>query len=399
MSVLAAVHSRAGLDLLVAVRASGGLSDDPVAVVTWSQLEIPEVGATDLAAEVAAAGFAQVIDLDALLRPFHPAQWNPHDAELALVRALLVPTLAPVTELFLEDVDHHLCRVLTKVFDGAGVHALAVGLSAYGPPSHRRPPALQQRIEALWYLDHLPGVRPVCVEPSNAMPAPPVPTAAATHTLVLGSDLVAARIGDAAAERRAHLRLLRTAAASGGEVVFRPPSLMGPGQLRLLEWEAAQAGIDLDVVDAATGPWGQRGRPAAAFGFTAPELAHLHSAGVLVAAPTTAELLARLSPYHHRARIELTIIDALLSAGPPGYQSQELQQLLMVVSYLMRPESLPELGGLVESQLAELSPRARGRYLDQGRLVALGLAARPTRAARLRNLIKPGGWRRLKPGR
>ncbi len=174
---------------------------------------------------------------------------------------------------------------------------------------------------------------------------------------------------------------------------------MSPGQLRLLEWEAAQAGIDLDVVDAAAGPWGQRGRPATAFGFTAPELTHLHSAGVSVAAPTVAELLGRVSPYHHRARIELTIIDALLGADGPGYQAQELQQLLVVVSYLMRPESLPDLGGLVESQLVELSPRARGRYLDQGRLVALGLAARPTRTERLRKLIKPGGWRRLKPGR
>jgi hypothetical protein len=394
MATLAAVHTRAGLDLLVAVSASARLALSDLIVVAWSPQEIPEVGGPDLAAEAASAGFSNVVDLNALIQPFHPAQWMPQDAELALLRALLASALGEVDELFLEDVDHRLSRLLARIFEGASVQALAVGLGAYGPPAQRRPPELQQRIQARWHADHLPGVEPVSAEPTIAVTVDRLPVSVGGHQLVIGSDFGAASLGDASVERRAHRELLRAAAPSGGSVVFCPPPLMSPGQLALLTWEARSDGIEVERVGSLVEEWREQGRPPAAFGFTAPALVQLQAVGVAVSAPTVPALLAGLRPYHHRARIELTIVDALLRKQA---RPEQLPLLLTVVAYLMRPELLPDLADVVTDRLGELSERDRARYLDHGRLVALGLVPRERASRWLKAANWPDGWRRLMP--
>jgi hypothetical protein len=374
VSSVVAIHSPAGRELLVEARRLNLLAaDEPWTLVVWADQVIPEVG-DGFEAQLESLGAARVVDLNALLAPFHPADWDPSDVEITAWRRVLADNLAPVSGLVVEDVDHPIGRTLAKLIPHASLSALDPGLSAYGPPARRRSPAFEQRIVARWYTDWVPGLSPVGSAPSVPLAVPPLPESSASVPLVISSDLVGTGLAGPSVEVALHARMFAAAARVGGVVRFLPDPGTSPAQRWLIERAAGEAGLELEVIGSSLADIG--GRPSVAYGIASPLLPWLHGQGVRVHAVGTAELLGRLAPYHHPARAGLTLIDALLREDGRAVDVAGAQELLAAVSYVMRPEYLPHSHQPTAVFLATMPVSDQRRYFSRRRLEALGLARR-----------------------
>jgi hypothetical protein len=382
VTTVAAVHSLAGLRLLAQVQSSGEiLGGESLVVVIWNDQIIPEVG-EGLSQRAAAAGFSEVIDLNDKLAPFHPSQWEPADVELIAWREMLRSHLPAVTELILEDLDHPTCRMLAKVFTSADLRGLDAGLGAYGPPAMRRSHAFEQRIISQWQADLIPGLRPVNPTLSTAFPLTIAPPLDPGPVLVLGSDLVGRGLADQRRDLALHNRLIAKAATLGAEVVFCPDPATTPGQLWLIQRAAQECGIEIELADSDSRLLFEQRRPHTVVGTVSPDLVWAHGLGVCVEALGVRELLRNLVPFHHPARVELTLLDALLRPEPGRYDLRQAQELLCAVAYVMRPEALPEAHERTAGFLAGLAEAEQQRYFSRGRLESLGFVRRRTLAAR-----------------
>ncbi|MFE9772580.1 polysialyltransferase family glycosyltransferase [Streptomyces sp. NPDC005931] len=362
--------------------------------------------------------FDDVLSWNAAISPLHPRGWSPRADDVPMWERHLRRLWGlgdDEVRLAVESVHDHPSLALCQVFTGAPVDVCADGLVAYGPSPEKLDPLVGTRIDRLLHLDLVPGLTPLLLTEFDV--APEVvpgeallkvlgeldeegaePTGAPENpALLLGQRLAALGALTDAEEEELHLALVRGAVALGHRrLVFAPHPAAPARWSRHLVEEAARHGAGLTVLE---GPLPaelavRRLRPAVVVGGSSTALfttAALY--GVPVARAGTRELLARITPYHHRHRVPAVVADVLLpDAGdreavehwtmPSRERVAELAALLRAVGYAMQPRVDPGLRGDAESYLsARLSPATRP-YFTRRRLTSLALpGAVPARLA------------------
>ncbi|PKQ32707.1 MAG: hypothetical protein CVT62_01235 [Actinobacteria bacterium HGW-Actinobacteria-2] len=385
MTTLAAIRTGAGLRLLRAAVSRSGFQH-PRTVLTWSDAMIPELAGRP---QIVAGEFEEVVDLNGLLAPFHPAQWDPGDLELSLLAALLEPRMVGVDTLVVEDLDHKVARALTRLVPGAAIHVLQPGLDAYGPPAIRREAALDHRVAAHWYFEHLPQLQPASGGLARGLPLELPRGRPGEWTLVLGSDLAGAGAITATAELDLLVEAIRLAAAEAGPIRVlpspsMPPALVAQARWRCREWEAR-----LEWGEAAAARrWGT---PSVAIGVDAVELLALQRAGARVHTVGLSRLLSALTPYQHPLRLPWILLDSQLREDRAPVSDEVAQDLLDTLSYVIRPEWRPERAERAVAALARLPEAERRRYFWRLRLERLGLVPPPARRHQLWHQVRTGG--------
>ncbi|HXD29143.1 MAG TPA: polysialyltransferase family glycosyltransferase [Arthrobacter sp.] len=365
-----------------------------------------------------AARFDRVVDLADLLWPRRPAQFTPRQEELPLFERLLRSHWGlgdDRVQLVVESIQVSPNLALCRIFHDAPIIVHSDGLMSYGPTRNQLPTAVLQRLDAIAYLDLVPGLRPVLL--GEAAPAHrPVPLAALagvigelaaaaeetglpartgeTTALVLGQYLAALRIVDAEEEAVLHRDMLLEARRRGAtRVVFKPHPSAGPSAELRLASEAAALGLAFhihhDPLLAET--TAVLLEPDLVISCFSTALASIHFLyGTDAVAVGTEMLLERLAPYENSNRIPLTLIDALFVRGtpPPGTEPStaeqagtgtgpgtapgNLQQLVEAVAYCMQAHRQPHLQASATVYLAAQHSSA-ARYFKRRRLMKLGL--------------------------
>lgn len=389
MTTLAAIRTGAGLRLLRAAVTRSGF-EHPRTVLTWSDAQIPELASRPT---VVAGEFEEVVDLNGLLAPFHPAQWDPGDVELSLLAAVLAPRTAGVDALVVEDLDHKVSRALTRLVPGVAIHVLQPGLDAYGPPALRRDAGLDHRVAAHWHFEHLP-LQPVSGALARGLPLELPRGRPGEWTLVLGSDLAAAGVLTATAELELLVEAIQAAAAGAGPIRVlpspeMPPALVAQARWRCREWETRLEWGD----SSAARRWGT---PSVAIGVDAVELLALQQAGTRVQTVGLGRLLSTLTPFQHPLRLPWTLLDSQLRQDRPPVGDEVAQDLLDTLSYVIRPEWRPERAERAAAALARLPEHERQRYFWRLRLERLGLVPPPARRHQWWYRVRTGGLVRLR---
>lgn len=137
-----------------------------------------------------AAGFAslatrfdRVVDLADLLWPRRPAQFNPRPEELPLFERLLRSHWGLGSErvqLVVESIQVNPNQALCRIFHDAPILVHSDGLMSYGPTRNTLPTPLRQRLDAVLYVDLVPGLRPVLLREERPVLVPAPAAALAT---------------------------------------------------------------------------------------------------------------------------------------------------------------------------------------------------------------------------
>jgi hypothetical protein len=339
--------------------------------------------------------FDLVVDVNALIAPYHPGAWSPGEQAMGLLGELLRRrwSIGDAVELHVEPYQVNFARWALELFPEAPVTVVADGLMAYGPSRQRIPQVVGRRVVGLAHLDLVPGLSPVYLSehqvPARALDATRVrgvldrlvPAASAPAAdggvLVLGQYLSALGIVTEAEEEQLYADAAVAAARQHGclTVAFKPHPAASPLAAREVARRAAEQGVAVEVL-AAGGPAESlfaSGRYRFVHGcfstalFTAGQLY-----GLTAQAFGTELLLQRLTPYQNSNRIPVTLTDLLLGPGaalaPPG----PVEPVIRAVAYCMRPKLYPGLRAGAETLWAA-EPQLRDRYVRRRRLTALQL--------------------------
>lgn len=353
--------------------------------------------------------FDAVVDLAELIWPRRPQAFSPREEELLMWQRLLRSHWGlgsePVT-LYLESVQVNPAMALARIFHDAPITVHSDGLMSYGPTRNRLPVAVAQRLDALVYVDLVPGLTPVLLREfaPQLTPVPRAPLAAVFRELAAatqpsavaaslsGADDVALMLGQylvplgvLTPEQQAELdeQMLVAALHAGARTVaYKPHPSVSAGSTAALSEEAAELGLALvvlpDEVPAELLMLWLTPRVVIS-GFST----SLFTAAELFGLPATAvgfeSVGPELSPFQNSNRVPLVLADALF--GPEtSVTGPEVQGLVDAVAYCMQSQRLPELRAAAEVFLAE-HPELRDRYIKQRRLRALRLPSagpRPT---------------------
>ncbi len=385
MTTLAAIRTGAGLRLLRAAVSRSGF-EHPRTLLTWSDALIPELVP---ATEVVAGEFEEVVDLNGLVAPFHPAEWDPSDVELSLLSAVLAPRTAAVDTLVVEDLDHKVVRALTRLIPGAAIHVLQPGLDAYGPPASRREVGLDHRVAAHWYFEHLPQLQPVSGGVARGIPLDLARGRPGEWALVLGSDLATVGVLTAEAELELLVAAIQLAAAESGPIRVHPSPGMPPALVAQARWRCQGWETRLEWGDSSMARrWGT---PSVAIGVDAVELLALQRAGARVQTVGLGQLLASLTSFQHPLRLPWTLLDSQLRQDRAPVGDDLAQDLLDALSYVIRPEWRPERAERARAALARLPEDERRRYFWRLRLERLGLVPPPARRHQWWYRVRTGG--------
>jgi hypothetical protein len=148
---------------------------------------------------------------------------------------------------------------------------------------------------------------------------------------------------------------------------------MTPAQVAVARWQCRDLAAQVEWGEA--GGVRRWGTPALAIGLDAPELLALERAGARVQTPGLRQRLMGLTPFQHPLRLPWMLLDSQLRTDLPPVSDVVAQDLLDVVSYVLRPEWRPERAERAAAALARLPQAERARYLWQRRLERLGLVA------------------------
>ena len=369
----------------------------------------PEVGTHLLQREGTAAllpEFDVVVDLNALLAPYHPASFDPGRDAAQLLGRLLAERWGATgdMELIVEPIQVAFARWLLEALPDAPVTVVSDGLMAYGPSRDRVPVSLGRRITRLVHLDLVPGLQPVYLTEHGVAPeavpgcrlrevldaalgCSPRGSSATpgAGVLVLGQYL--SGLGILSADEECDLYLdavvqsvgVTTDRSSVARVAFKPHPAAAPSLAAGLRRAAGAKGIELEVLPA-TGPAEAlfaSGRYRVVSGcfstgmFTASAVYGLPALSV-----GTGLLLERLRPYQNSNRIPVTLADALLRPAaerPAGEEvrPEQVGELVRAVAYCMQSERYPHLREAARATL-DGHPGWRVRYVKRKRLRALG---------------------------
>lgn len=376
--------------------------------------------------EELASRFDAVVDLGALLWPRRPRQFNPRAEELVTWQRLLRSHWGLGEErvsLVLESLQVNPAAALARVFHDSPLSVHADGLMSYGPTRVLLAPSISQRLDALVYLDLIPGLRPVYLSehlvtrvpvPARALgsvleqvsaqiePSPEVSTlmrSSVPTSLLLGQYLVDLGILDAAEQAELDRAMVAQARHDGAKIVaYKPHPAAGLGGVTAVESAAREAGLELVLVrDSVPAEvlmsWLRPVSVLSSFStslFTARALFDIPATAIM------AQLVSqRLTPFQNSNRLPVVLAEALLgrhSTEPMAEHhelfGERLQALVESVAYCMQPELLPELRTGAERFLAN-EPALRDLYVKQRRLRSLGLPHAPPRSS------SPAGTARL----
>jgi hypothetical protein len=352
-------------------------------------------------------GFDVVVDVNALLAPYHPASFDPGPDAARLLGRLLAAEWGATgaVELVVEPIQVAFARWLLHALPDAPVTVVADGLMAYGPSRDRVPPWNGRRITRLVHLDLVPGLRPVYLS-EHAVPAEAVPCGrlrkvldgalasvgepvqgAPGGGLVLGQYLSGLGLLSEEEEQQLYLDALvqvagETALRGAGGLAFKPHPAASPLLAAGLRRAAAAKGLDVELLPA-SGPAEALfagGRYAVVGGcFSTALLTAFAGYGMPAIAVGTGLLLERLRPFQNSNRIPVTIVDALLRPAaevPPDevVSPADVGELVAAVAYCMQAERYLHLRERARATL-DAHPAWRDRYVKRRRLQALGLAA------------------------
>ncbi len=360
-----------------------------------------------------AARFDRVLDLAELIYPRRPQQFSPAHEDLRMWQRLLRSHWSlgsgPV-RLVLDSVHVNPGIALARIFNEATLTVHSDGLMVYGPTRNSLGLDISQRLDALLYLDLVPGLQPQLLREhqvaTKAIPGAvlravieelategPVPYAlledhrdsagSGKTGLILGQYLTGLQLITRAEEAELHLSMLKAAAARGVQrCVFKPHPSAGRAATHDLAVAAAELKIEATVLDPAEPAevFLARARPHLVIGAFSTAMA---TARFLFRIDTVAVgtelLLVRLSPYENSNRIPVTIVDAVLKRGldapgeAPVTKTGQLQALVDAVGYCMQPEHLAPLRPQVMRYLNSIIAAEQLRYFKRRRLTALDL--------------------------
>ncbi|MGA5701213.1 polysialyltransferase family glycosyltransferase [Peterkaempfera bronchialis] len=404
--------------------------------------------------------FDEVRSWNEEIEPYHPSGWRPRPEDVPILQRLLRQSWGlgdARIELAVESIQVNPARAITAIFDEGPVHVYADGLMSYGPTRNALPYLLHGRIRRLLHLDLVPGLRPLLLS-EYGVPPQPVDTGAflgvlaavgaVSHpdgegdggghgdgaaepgcALLLGQYLSALGLISAAEEEELHARMVRGAVAAGlTEIVFKPHPSAPSALSSAMEKAAADAGVDLRVLDAPVlaETLFERLRPALVVGcFSTALLTASALYGIPAARVGTGLLLERLAPYENSNRIPVTVVDALLpdleapgfTVAPPALDPADIDDrlapLVTAVGYCMQGKAYPHLADEAAGWLHSHYGPDTARYFKRRRLTALGLpgglpgglaggvpaGARLLRKSPLVRRVVRGARTRLDPGR
>ena len=94
--------------------------------------------------------FDLVVDVNALIAPYHPGAWSPGEQAMGLLGELLRRrwSIGDAVELHVEPYQVNFARWALELFPEAPVTVVADGLMAYGPSRQRIPQVVGRRISA-----------------------------------------------------------------------------------------------------------------------------------------------------------------------------------------------------------------------------------------------------------
>ncbi|WP_051441970.1 polysialyltransferase family glycosyltransferase, partial [Arthrobacter sp. H14] len=355
--------------------------------------------------DLIAARFDRVLDLAELIYPRRPQQFSPSHEELRMWATLLRSHWSLGVEpvrLVLDSVHVNPGIALARIFSEATLTVHSDGLMVYGPTRAPLGLDISQRLDALLYLDLVPGLQPQLLREhqttTTAIPreflrtvvdelaevSAGVPTDNGTRTaLILGQYLTELQLIDRAEEAELHRSMLEAAAGLGiKRCVFKPHPSAGRKATHDLAAAAAELGIEFVVLDLAVPAEVvlARLRPDAVVGAFSTAMATARFLfGIKTVAVGTELMLERLTPYENSNRIPVTIIDAVLLRGleapAEAYNIQEgqLQPLVDAVAYCMQPVNLAALRPQVMAYLNAAAGTDQLRYFKRRRLTALDL--------------------------
>lgn len=113
--------------------------------------------------ELLASRFERHVDLTDLLLPRRPAHFDPRTEDLPMWQGLLRSHWALGTgpvDLVVESIQVNPAVALCRIFHTAGITVHSDGLMSYGPTRNELPRQLAQRLDALIYVDLVPGLLP-----------------------------------------------------------------------------------------------------------------------------------------------------------------------------------------------------------------------------------------------
>ncbi|MET9219374.1 alpha-2,8-polysialyltransferase family protein [Streptomyces sp. NPDC088197] len=374
--------------------------------------------------EVLRDRFDRIVSWNETITPLHPGGWVPRPDDVPLWERhlrMLWSLGDDAVELIVESLQVAPALSFVQVFTGAPISVYADGLMSYGPTRNKLGLLVDTRIDRLYHLDLVPGLRPLLLSEHGVEPQV-VPTEGFTKVLsevaegsadlaeehladvpegaalLLGQYLSALGILSVAEEEELHLSMVRGAAALGHRaIVFKPHPTAPAHWTEPLRAEAERLGARLTVLNTPVlaEVVYQRARPALVVGcFSTALLTASALYGIPVARTGTKLLLERLSPYQNSNRVPVTIVHALLpdladasavrswSSPSPERVAAELTPLLHAVGFCMQPKAYPKLRAGAEAYLTGHLSAATWPYFKRRRLTSLGLpGAVPARLA------------------
>ncbi|MEG3614537.1 polysialyltransferase family glycosyltransferase [Isoptericola haloaureus] len=377
----------------------------------------PALDEIDAAAPVLAR-FDRVFRLGPLLAPAHPSTWDPSDDDLPVLRRLLQRAWGlddTPPRLLLESVGTLPSRTLARVFHDAAVVVYSDGLMSYGATRTAVPLEIAQRIEAVRYLDLVPGLAPLLLSehgvPSHPIDVatfrsvidevadrtdPPATSGNGRSAVLVGQYLATLGILSRDEETALHVSMVRAAADRGAtRVRFKPHPSALPSDLGPVRAAAREAGVTMEVIDDASPVEAilRHDPPTLVVGcYSTSLVATERLLGVEAVTVGTATVLSRLRPYADSNRIPLTIVDG--AHADPSYDADRLRALVASVVYAMHPERLPWLRSTAEEFLETADGDTLDRYFAGASLDALGLPGETPR--RLRSALRRSASRVLR---
>lgn len=355
--------------------------------------------------DLIAARFDRVLDLAELIYPRRPPQFSPAHEELRMWQTLLRSHWslgAEPVRLVLDSVHVNPGIALARIFSEATLTVHSDGLMVYGPTRSPLGLDISQRLDALLYLDLVPGLQPqllrehqitttaiprdalrAVIDELAAVRSGELTNSGSRTALILGQYLTELRLIDRAEEAELHRTMLETAAQLGIErCVFKPHPSAGRKATHELAAAAAELGIEFVVLDLAMPAEVVLAllRPDAVVGAFSTAMATARFLyGIETVAVGTELMLERLTPYENSNRIPVTIIDAVLvrdldaPAEASNNQEERLQSLVNAVAYCMQPVNLAALRPQAMDYLDAAASTDQLRYFKRRRLTALDL--------------------------
>ncbi|MFB7249498.1 polysialyltransferase family glycosyltransferase [Microbacterium sp. NPDC056234] len=425
MSRLFMLHSAYGL-ATAAAALDAGIFDDvhENVLLPVNTARIPETSpGIDAQSSLASlrARFSRSESLDELLSPRHPTSWTPSDADLPVLRRLLVRAweLDDDLGLCVQSPQVAPAKTLLSLFPDARITIIGDGLMTYSPIRVDLGRTVAERVGRVVYADVVPGVAPLVFTEVGAERLP-VPTAVfraalaettaadpdlddladGTPTaLVLGQYLAALGLVEPAEEIAMQQQMIdRAMAAEPARIVFKPHPSAPPSVTSALRQRARRHGVAFveyrgptpaelvaERLDAAV--------VVAGFSTALPTISALYDRPIASVGAET--VLARLSPYENSNRVPATIVDALTRDDSPYRDPTGLQLLVDAVGYAMQPRIAAHLRPRAERLLRELDAVERERYFAPDRLIDLGLPGAPRERILRRVMRSKGGVGRV----